>query len=429
MAKRNEYLTIAFVGRVNAGKSSLLNLLSGQKNFAIVDAQPGTTADVVMTRMEIHGFGPVKIFDTAGMDECSKLGKKKKEKTYEAIEEADLIFIVIDLLNIEDRDFVIEREAIARALKCNNQILVIYNIFGKNNLLDKIHEFEKLANQKLGYGFPSICLNALDREGQKKLIDFIGVHFKKESRNVDLIPLKDSKGYVLLNIPMDEETPNLRLLRPQDMAIESLLRKFLIPVLFRMDLKKARSGNMAEKKRFFNLIKHLKNSPEGLKLVITDSQAMDILNKWVPKHIPLTTFSVMMANYMSRGNLSLFIKGLMAFSSLKNGDKILILESCNHNRKCDDIGTRQIPRLIKRKLDLELKIDFSFGRVMPGDLSVYKLAIHCGGCMVDRQKYSRRIIKLKEAGVPVTNYGLFLSWVHNPKAVMRVTKVFKGNFC
>ena len=426
MAKRKEYITIAFVGRVNVGKSSLLNLLSGQKDFAIVDAKPGTTADTVIARMEIHGLGPVKILDTAGIDEYSGLGEKKRKKTYEAIEEADLTFIVIDLLNnFKEQDFTIEKKVIARALKYNNQVLVIFNIFRSEESLDKIHEFENLANQKLNYKLPSICLNALNMKEQKRLIDFISAYFKKETRDIDLIPLEGKRGYVLLNIPMDEETPMLRLLRPQDMAMERLLRKYLIPVLFRMNLKRARAGSIIEKKRFLNLVKHLKNSAEGLKLIITDSQAMDILDQWTSQDTPLTTFSVMMANYMSYGNLDLFVKGLEAFSFLKNGDKILIMESCNHNRKCDDIGTQQIPRLIKEKLGLELKIDFSFGCVMPEDLSQYKLAIHCGGCMADRQKYGRRIVKLKEVGVLVTNYGLFLSWIHNPGAVERVTKIFQ----
>lgn len=426
MAKRKEYITIAFTGRINVGKSSLLNLLSGQKDFAIVDVQPGTTADTVVARMEIHGLGPVRVLDTAGIDEYSKLGEKKRKKTNEAIEEADLTFIVIDLLNnFKDQDFAVEKEVIKRALKYNNQVLVVYNIFSKKKSLKKIQEFEKLANKKLNIKLPSICLNALNMKEQKRLVDFITLYFKKETREIDLIPLEGKKGYVLLNIPMDEETPILRLLRPQDMAMERLLRKYLIPVLFRMDLKKARAGEIIEKKRFLSLVKHLKNSSEGLKLIITDSQAMDILDQWAPQSTPLTTFSVMMANYMSYGNLALFVKGLEVFSFLKNGDKILIMESCNHNRKCDDIGTKQIPRLIKEKLKLKLKIEFSFGRVMPDNLSQYKLAIHCGGCMAERQKYGRRILKLKEAGVPVTNYGLFLSWIYNPKAIKRVTQIFQ----
>lgn len=422
MAKRIEYTTIALAGRVNVGKSSLLNLLSGQKDFAIVDARPGTTADTVVTRMEIHGLGPVKILDTAGLDEYSPLGEKKRKKTYEAVEEADLVLVVIGLSDIKVKDFSVEKEVIKRALKYKKQVLIIYNNFFASAA--KAKKFEQAINRKLGFKLPSLCLKALKSGEQKKLVKFITINYKPDSREIDLLPLASGTGYVLLNIPMDEETPELRLLRPQDMALERLLRKFLIPVLFRMNLKKARLGDVNEKKRFLNLVKHLKNSSEGLKLIITDSQAMDIMDRWTPEDTPLTTFSVMMANFMSYGNLSFFSSGLGAFSSLKNGDKIIIMESCNHNRKCDDIGTKQIPRLIKEKLGLKLKIVFSFGRVLPENLRQYKLAIHCGGCMAERQKYGRRVIKLREAGVPVTNYGLFLSWVHNPKAAERVVKIF-----
>ena len=425
MAKRKENIIIALAGRVNAGKSSLLNLLSGQKDFALVDAQPGTTADTVVARMEIHGLGPVKILDTAGLDEYSELGEKKRKKTYEAVEEADLTLVAIALNNLKAKNFSVEKKVIKRALSYNKQVLIIYNVFSAETSPGRILELEKTINQKLGFKLPSICLNALNSQEQKKLIKFITANFKKESREIDLIPLTDSRGYVLLNIPMDEETPMLRLLRPQDMAVERLLRQYLIPVLFRMDLKKARSGDQDERKRFLDIVKHLKNSPEGLKLIITDSQAMDILDQWTAENIPLTTFSVMMANYMSYGNLILFVKGLEALASIKNYDKIIIMESCNHDRICDDIGTKQIPRLIKEKLGLNLKIDFSFGRVLPENLKQYKLAIHCGGCMADRQKYSRRIIKLEEAGVPVTNYGLFLSWIHNARAAARVVKIFQ----
>lgn len=425
MAKRNEYSIIAFTGRVNVGKSSLLNLLSGQDNYAIVDAKPGTTADVVSTRMEIHGLGSIKVLDTAGLDEYSELGEKKRKKTYEAVEEADLVIIVINLLkNSKNDDFSLEREIAKKAFKYDKQVFILYNIFPGAKSDAEIKSLENSTNEKLNLEIPSLCVNALDKHKQKKLIDFINANFKKEKRNINLIPISGGKGYVILNIPMDEETPELRLLRPQDMVVERLLRKQLIPVLYRMDLKKARDNDEKEHRRFLEIIEFLSDSKEGLKLVITDSQAIDILAEWTPKNIPLTTFSITMANYMSYGNLKLFIKGLDIIPLLKTGDKILIAESCNHNRKCDDIGTSQIPRLIKKKLGIDLNIDFCFGRVFNENLKQYKLVIHCGGCMIDRQKYGRRVMKLKEAGVPITNYGLFLSWIHNPEIIRRVAKIF-----
>ncbi|OGF24533.1 hypothetical protein A3H66_02830 [Candidatus Falkowbacteria bacterium RIFCSPLOWO2_02_FULL_45_21] len=427
MSKKVEFTIIAITGRMNAGKSSLFNLLSGQKNFAIVDLRPGTTADTVATRMEIHDFGPVKLLDTAGIDEGSILGEKKRKKTYEAIEEADLTLIVVDLLKYgQKNDFFPERAVARRAKHYGKQALMVYNIFKAGGIKPAdLAALEKSANQKLNLGLKSLCLQATDFREQKKLVDFIKLNFQRKTADVNLLPLAYDRGYVLLNIPMDEETPSLRLLRPQDMAVERLLRQYLIPVLYRPDLKKARAGEAAEKQRFLGTIKLLQESKEGLKLVITDSQAVDILDRWLPKDISLTTFSVMMTNYMSGGNLKLFSRGLGALAKLKNGDRIVIMESCNHDRKCDDIGTKQIPGLIRVKLGLELNIDFSFGRPLPDDLKKYKLIVHCGGCMIDRQKYQRRIVKIKEAGVPITNYGLFLAWVHNHAAVARVVKIFK----
>lgn len=428
MSKRKEHNNIAIAGRVNAGKSSLLNLLSGQKDFAIVDAQPGTTADTVITRMEIHDLGPMKIFDTAGVDEYSELGDKKRKKTYEAVDESDLVLVVLDILKHKEHgDFSIEMDLIKRVKEQKRQVILVYNIFDEIDN-GEMAEIEAWANQEINHNLPSISLNILNTNEQRRLVDFIKNNFKKETREIDLLPLKNDSGFVLLVIPMDEETPTLRLLRPQDMAIERILRKFMVPVLYRMDLKKARANDADEKARYTNMLEHLKSSPEGLNLVITDSQAMDIIHNWTPIDTALTTFSVMMANFMSGGNLELLINGLEAFATLKNGDKILIIESCNHDRKCDDIGTKQIPRLIKEKLNLDLNIDFCFGRPLEEEnLSAYKLALHCGGCMIDKQKYTQRINKLAEAGVPVSNYGLFLSWINDAEAVERVSQLFKNN--
>lgn len=414
MAKRNkEYLTIAIAGKMNAGKSTLLNLLSGQKDYAIVDTTPGTTADTVITRMEIHGLGPVKILDTAGIDESGELGKKKRKKTFEAVEEADLTLLVFNS-DQDQEDLSFERDIVDRARKYLGQVVVIYNTINPNSN-------NKISDQ---FGLPSIALNASETSEQERLIAFIDKNFVRETRDVDLIPLENKKGFVLLNIPMDEETPTLRLLRPQDMAMERILRKFLIPVLFRMNLGKARSGDESERERFNILVRDLRQSEEGLCLIITDSQAMDIMNDWSPKDISLTTFSVMMVNFMSCGNLKILVDGISAFSTMKDSDKVLVMEACNHNRKCDDIGTKQIPRLIKEKLGLDLQIDFSFGRVFPENISEYKAVLHCGGCMIDRQKFARRIKKCEEVGVSITNYGLFLSWIQDKDAVDRVTKIF-----
>ena len=290
MAKQQERTIISIVGRTNVGKSSMLNLLSGQKGYAIVDDTPGTTTDTVTALMEIHSMGPFKVLDTAGVDEYSKLGDKKRKKTQEAIEEADLSLVVLD---IKQKDVSVERQIIKRIQKHNKQGLVIYNQFDSTIKSDKLDKLKADLDKKLGKKLPSLIINASDHKRQTDLTVFIKSHLIKESRNIDLLPIKGS-GYVLLIIPMDEETPTLRLLRPQDMAVERLLRNYAIPVLYRMDLKKARSNDKKEKKRFLDVIKTTSSSNEGLKLVLTDSQAFDVVSKWSPKRFPLTSFSVMM---------------------------------------------------------------------------------------------------------------------------------------
>jgi len=460
MTKQKERINIVIAGRTNAGKSSLLNLLSGQKDFAIVDETPGTTADTVKTVMEIHDFGPVKVFDTAGVDEFSELGDKKRMKTFEAIDEGDLVVLVVDERSLDSRSlarddnvsltrnksYAQEIKIIERAHKKGKQILIIYNNF--QNFPGKISDlninenftFER-AHKGLGYTIPSLKIDISNFNEQRRLIEFIKNNFKKESRDIQLLPFLKGSGYVLMNIPMDEETPKLRLLRPQDMALERLLRKFFTPVLYRMDLKKARcedssaslgmtnvSLGMTEKQRFLQMVDHLAkpinqlDQKNNLKLIITDSQAMDIMAKWTPPNVQLTTFSIMMTDYMSNGNLNLFVDGLKVIPILKNGDTILIAEACNHDRKAEDIGTVQLPRMFKEKLKLNLNFEYSDGRVFPDEKSLkkYKLIIHCGGCMIDKQKYMARVESLKELKIPITNYGVLLSYFQGEKALAKV---------
>jgi len=424
MAKRKERDIIAIIGKTNAGKSSLLNLLSGQKNYALVDETPGTTADTVKTIMEIHDLGPFKVLDTAGVDEYSKLGDKKRKKTYEAIEEADLNLVVIDS---RQKNREIEKKLIRKIKREKKQILVVINLFEK----EKIDEREFLQREK-EFDLPVIALNIQNTNEYRKLIDFIKKNYRKESRNIDLLPSVKSQGFVLLIIPMDEETPTLRLLRPQDMALERILRKFALPVMFRLDLSKARSDDSSlvasEKKRYTDLLKMLKNSPEGLQLIITDSQAFDIVPQWTPKKIALTSFSIMMAHYMSQGNLDLLLDGVKKIEKLKTESCVLVAESCNHDRKCNDIGTVQIPKILTKKIGQKLNFDFNFGRPFPEDLKKYDLIIHCGACMIDRQSFTRKILKAQEANVPITNYGIFLAYMQNKIILERVTQVFFG-FC
>lgn len=403
---------IGFFGKMNSGKSSLMNLLT-QQETSITDSTPGTTADTKIAMQEIHGLGPVKFYDTAGLDEISLLGDKKKSKVMNALKECDLILLVI---NPSTSDFSTEEEIIEAARELDKQLLVVYNFFDSINS-QVISEIE--TNLSLLKFYPHIELSAIDSDYRQPLLNFILENYDPEHQDVELIPFVEKDEFYILNIPMDEETPPGRYLRPQAMAEEYLTRHWAYPISYRMNLSVARSGEgHLERKRFDDFLNSFKKRP---KAIITDSQAMDIMSKWVPDDIPLTTFSVMMINYGSRGRLGEFYEGIKAVNGLKSGDKILIAEACNHSRIKEDIGTVQIPTKIKQ-LFPGVEVEFSFGREFQENkqLSDYKLIIHCGGCMISQQKMQARLRDLRSVGVPITNYGIFLSWIQGQEALERV---------
>ncbi len=331
---------------------------------------------------------------------------------------------------LKEEDFSVEMDLIERSKKNNKQTLILYNSFRKHLEISdkKLNAFKNRLDQKAGFKLPSLLIDATRKNHKRQLVDFIKSNFKKESRQIDLLPgIKD--GYVMLIIPMDEETPTLRLLRPQDMAVERLLRNYCTPVLFRLDLDKARVDHdeivESEKNRFLSVVENLMASEEGLKLIITDSQAFDLLAKWAPSNLPMTSFSIMMANYMSFGEIDYLVKSVEIVDDLHEGDKILITEACNHDRKCNDIATVQIPRLLQKKAGCELDFDFNFGKPFPQNVCKYKLIIHCGGCMIDRQKFSRRLNLAKEAGVGFTNYGILFSYFQSKEFLLNSLRLYQ----
>lgn len=406
---------IGIFGKMNSGKSSIMNLLT-QQQTSIVDAKPGTTADTKITLQEIHGMGPVKLFDTAGLDETGELGEKKRDKVFSDLKECDLVFIVIDP---STTNFKTEKEAIEKARELDKQILVIYNIF---NCKDK-EKITTIENEiPLLRFYNKIIIKADDNAHRQPLLNFILKNFESINKKMELFPFLEKNEYYILNIPMDIETPPGRYLRPQSMAEEYITRNWAYPVSFRMDLAKARSRNKeereSEKKRFLEFIDNFKKRP---KAVITDSQAIDVIYAWVPEDIKLTTFSITMINYQSRGRLKLFVEGIKALSELKDNDKVLIVEACNHSRIGEDIGTVQIPNYFKNEFPGVI-IEHNFGGEFQENdkLKQYKLIIHCGGCMIFSQKLFARIRDLVNIGVPFTNYGLFLSYMQGEDVLKKV---------
>lgn len=402
---------------MNSGKSSLMNLLT-QQETSIVDSTPGTTADTKITLTEIHGLGPVKLMDTAGFDEQDELGIKKQKKAMATLKECDLVLLVIDPSTYE---FETEISIILEARKLDKQVIVVYNLF-RNSDKNLIGKAEELLTKLRVYH--RIVLSAIDIDFRQPLLNTILENYIPKNVTIELLPFVEKGEFYILNIPMDEETPPGRYLRPQAMAEEYITRKWAFPVSYRMNLAKARAGDPSEKERWITFINNFAQKP---KAIITDSQAMDIMKDWAPDDMALTTFSIMMINYMSRGRLNEFVEGIKALNSLNSGDQILIAEACNHSRIREDIGTVQIPNLLKKHYP-EVLVDYTFGREFVDELDInkYKLVIHCGGCMISNQRMAARLRDLNATGIPITNYGIFLSYIHGEKIMDRVIAPWKA---
>lgn len=407
---------IGIFGKMNSGKSSLMNLIT-QQETSIVDATPGTTADSKITLMEIHGLGPVKLMDTAGYDESDALGDKKRRKVISALKECDLVLLVIDP---STGDFTSEELMISEAMAMEKQLFVVYNLFrdeDKARISGLVKELPQLIKHR------SVTLSAVEPEFRQPLLKFILGNYIPKNFAIELLPFVHRDQFCILNIPMDEETPPGRYLRPQAMAEEYLTRKWAWPVSYRMDLGKARSGDSSEKVRWEKFLGSFTIRPRA---IITDSQAMDIMKDWAPADILLTTFSIMMMNYISRGRISQFADAAEALDSLLPGDEVLIAEACNHSRIMEDIGTVQIPRILKARYP-DVKVDHVFGREFEVNekLGRYKLVIHCGGCMISAQRMAARLRDLETTGVPITNYGVFLSCMQGKPVLERVMVPWK----
>ena len=396
---------IGIFGEMNVGKSSVMNLLT-QQNTSLVDATPGTTADTKISLLEIHGIGPVKLFDTAGLDEKGELGNKKRKKVYSDLKECDLALVVIDPSSYS---FEVEEELIERARDMDKQILIIKNLFSE----------DKEVGIPLLKFYKKIAIKANDDSYRQSLLNFVIDNFESRNKKQALLPFVEREEYYVLNIPMDVETPPGRYLRPQAMTEEYITRNWAYPVSFRMDLNKARSERKKEEKqRFLSFIDNFKKGPEA---IITDSQAMDIMAEWVPADIKLTTFSIAMINYFSRGKLRLFVQGLKVLKELEEEERVLIVEACNHSRVGEDIGTVQIPNYFREKFP-GVVLEHNFGREFQENeqLSEYKLIIHCGGCMISSQELNARIRDVENLQIPFTNYGLLLSYIQGDKALRKV---------
>ncbi|MGE5389733.1 MAG: [FeFe] hydrogenase H-cluster maturation GTPase HydF [Deltaproteobacteria bacterium] len=374
---------IAFLGRRNAGKSSLLNAMVGY-DLAIVSDVAGTTTDPVQKAVEISPLGPCNVIDTAGIDDVGALGQRRIEKTREVIKDSDVGLIIIG-----DGQWTDFEEEIYQLLKEKGKPII-----GVINKVDisPANGLEQILNE---HDIDYVKTSVVDNSGINDLKDKIRA-LKKVERFEDVSIIGDiinAGDLVLLVVPIDLGAPKGRLILPQVQTIRDILDNDA-------------SALVVKERELADTLDKLSEKP---RLVITDSQVVLKASGDVPEDIPLTTFSTVFSRF--KGDLRKMVEGVKAIENLKNGDRVLIAEACTHHALADDIGRVKIPRWITQYTGKELKFEISAGPSFPPNLADYGLVLQCGGCTITRQAYCNRIDTAAGQGVPITNYGIAISYV------------------
>ena len=368
---------IGFFGRRNAGKSSVVNAVTGQE-LAVVSDVKGTTTDPVQKAMELLPMGPVMIIDTPGIDDEGALGELRVKKTKQVLNKTDVAVLVVD--STEGKKEA-DKELIALFQEKNINYLVVYN---KTDLLADIPnpgEREIYVSAKTGAKIEEL----------KERIATLSVTEETKLRIVgDIISPSD---FVVLVVPIDKAAPKGRLILPQQQTIRDILEADATAIVVKE----------------YELRETLEQLGKKPKLVITDSQVFAKVNGDTPKDIMMTSFSILFARY--KGDLETVVRVAAAIEHLKDGDKVLISEGCTHHRQCDDIGLVKIPRWLRNYTQKELEIELTSGTEFPEDLSKYKLIIHCGGCMLNEREMKYRLKCAIDAKVPITNYGIVIAYM------------------
>ena len=394
---------IGFFGRCNAGKSTLINMLTDQP-VSLVSDVAGTTTDPVSKAMEILPLGPVVITDTAGIDDTTELGALRMEKTEKVVKKINLAVYVLrtdEEPNSDDMHWL-------GLLKQNNVPVALF-INEINTALNNLTESKaSVGRDKLGERYIA------DHTGLSELVTVIGsADFTSDAKRLELLDLLggltplDVEGEqtllqglveegdtIILVCPIDSAAPKGRLILPQVQTIREILDHKGLALVCQTEELPA-------------MIHSLKNPP---KMVICDSQAFDRVDELTPDSIPLTSFSILMARF--KGKLQDLVTGVKAIKNLKAGSKVLISEGCTHRRQCDDIGTVKIPNLLKKQGYTDLQLEFTSGGAFPKDVSQYDLIIHCGACMLTRREVLRRIECAVVQGTPIVNYGVLIAALH-----------------
>lgn len=391
---------IGIFGRRNVGKSSVINALTGQE-VAIVSDVAGTTTDPVKKSIELPGIGPVILVDTAGIDDFGSLGGKRIEKTLQVLKIIDTAILVIEGNSFGEE----ERRLISEFKNLDVPFIVIHNKSDVNSLSKDL--CEKIENET-GSALIDYC--AIKPKNNNQILHLLQHRlpvssYQSKSLIGDLVKQGET---VLLITPIDMEAPEGRLILPQIQVIRDILDNDCIAVVV-----KEREVDL--------VIKRLNPKPV---LVITDSQVFLKADASVPKDIPLTSFSILLAHH--KGDFTNYLKGTPHLGKLHDGDRILILESCTHHVSCDDIGRTKLPRWISNFSGKKLEFDVVAGLdKLPGEIHEYAMVIQCGGCMITQKQIFNRLKPVVDAGIPVSNYGMTIAWLQGiyERAVAPFVKV------
>lgn len=382
----SERVHISFFGKRNAGKSSVINAVTGQ-DLSIVSSVMGTTTDPVYKTMELLPLGPVMIIDTPGIDDEGELGALRVRKSYQVLNKTDIAILVVDsTIGKTEEEFAL----IHRFHKKKIPYLVVYN---KIDLLSN-EEIKDLAmSVRPGEVLVSASSNMNIYELKEKIASLKPEDTHKYPLIQDLI---DPLDLVILVVPIDKAAPKGRLILPQQQTIRDILERGALSLVVRdTELK--------------DTLEHFRAQGIRPRLVVTDSQAFARVSRDTPEDITLTSFSILFARY--KGELEIQLKGVSSLSSLEDGDRILISEGCTHHRQCGDIGTSKIPDWIRNYTGKKPVFEFTSGTEFPEDVSSYKMVVHCGGCMLNEREMKYRIACCQDQEVPITNYGILIAQV------------------
>ena len=394
---------IGFFGRCNAGKSTLINMLTDQP-VSLVSDVAGTTTDPVSKAMEILPLGPVVITDTAGIDDTTELGTLRMEKTEEVLKKINLAVYVLrtdEEPTLDDMHWLglLKQNNVPVALFINEINAVPNNLTESKASVGRDILGERYIAEHTGLSDLVTVIGSADFTSDAKrleLLDLLGglTPLDVEGEQTLLQGLVEEGDTIILVCPIDSAAPKGRLILPQVQTIREILDHKGLALVCQTEELPA-------------MIHSLKNPP---KMVICDSQAFDRVDELTPDSIPLTSFSILMARF--KGKLQDLVTGVKAIKNLKAGSKVLISEGCTHRRQCDDIGTVKIPNLLKKQGYTDLQLEFTSGGAFPKDVSQYDLIIHCGACMLTRREVLRRIECAVVQGTPIVNYGVLIAALH-----------------